>query len=289
MSDKRPERHPPTPRRSRLRRLARAGWVPDQHGAWPMALVPPVVGAVLGGVRPVHMLLVAAWIAAFLLFNAAGLWMRSPRRARYRMAVRTWGVTTVVLGVGLLAWHPELLRWAPLFLPLVAVAIEEAWTRRERSMASRLSTVLASSLTCAVSAGLGGMPTLGRGWWPWRDAVTDPSTGWARVWIVTALLTAYFVGTVPYVRSLIRGRGERRWVVASAVWHVVLVAGAGAAAHIGGVHWSVVVMGLVVFARAVVVPLDQSRRGPWPAVRIGMLEMVLCLLVALAVVVPPAP
>lgn len=277
----------PVRRRSRMRRLARAGWVPDQHGAWPMAVVPPVVGAVLGGVRPVHLLLVAAWIAAFLLFNAGGLWVRSPRRARYWPAVRTWGVSTILLGAVLLVWHPELLRWAPLFLPLVVVAVEEAWNRRERSMASRISTVLASSLTCAVSAGLGSGPVSAPGWWPWRDGVWDPTQGWSHVWVVTALLAGYFLGTIPYVRSLIRRRGDRRWVVASVAWHVAFVVGAGAAMVVSATHWSVVGIGIVLFLRSMLVPLDQARRGPWPAVRIGVLEMVLCLLVAVAVLLPP--
>ena len=253
-----------------------------------MAVVPPVAGAALGGFRPVHLLLVAAWVAAFLLFNAGGLWVRSPRRVRYWPAVRTWGATTVLLGGILLAWHPHLLRWAPLFLPLVVVALEEAWNHRERSMASRISTVLASSLTCAVSAGLGGTLATAPGWWPWRDPVWDPTQGWSRVWIVTALLAAYFVGTVPYVRCLIRGRGEVRWVAASVAWHVLLVAGTGAATVAGATHWSAVVLGLVLLARAVLVPLDQRRRSPWPAVRIGLLEMLLCLLVAVTLLLPPS-
>lgn len=278
----------PTParRRPRMRRLAATGWVPDQHGAWPMALVPPALGAILGGVRPAHLLMVAAWVAAFLLFNAGSLWLRSPRRARYWPAVRAWGVTTGVLGIALLAWHPELLRWAPVFLPLVAVAVEEAWRRRERSMAARLATVLAASLMCGVSAGLGGGLGGVGGWWPWRDPVGDPTRGWTHAWVLTALLGAYFVGTVPYVRSLIRGRGDARWVVASGVWHAALLCGAVVASRVGAVSPVVVGVAFVLAVRALWVPLDQSRRGPWPPVRIGIAEMVACALVTVALLLP---
>ena len=35
-------------------------------------------------------------------------------------------------------------------------------------------------------------------------------TDWARAWLLTAILAAYFVGTVLYVKTMIRERGSRR-------------------------------------------------------------------------------
>lgn len=307
-SDARPTRRPAR-RRSTFRRLAVRGWVPDQHGAWPMAVVPGVVGALGSHPRGIHVLLVVAWVAGFLLFHVATLWIASPRRARYTPALVTWGASAAVAGGGLLALAPALVWWAPVFAPLVLVALVEALRRRTRSLASRVSTVLASCLTCAVAHDLGTGTVRGAGgwggvwapgsvsapaqpgssaqWWPWWEgAATVPGSGWGHAWIVTGVLAVYFLGTVPHVRALIRGRGNPAWVAGSLVWHVLGLLAVGAAARVGGVSWWVVAVWGLVLLRAVAIPLDQARRGPWRPLAIGLTEMVVCLLVAVAVLLP---
>lgn len=282
----------PARRGTRLRRLTARGWVPDQHGAWPMATLPIVVGALDSRPQWAHLLLLLAWVAGFLLFHVGTLWIASPRRARYTSALLTWGGCAAVSGVALLVLRPALLGWAPVFAPLVVVALVEALRRRTRSMASRISTVLASSLTCAVAHDLGwgtlhAAGPLGRGWWPWWDgAATVPGSGWGHAWIVTAVLAAYFLGTVPHVRALIRGRGNPAWVIASLSWHVLTLVGVVAAAGVGGVSWWVVAVWGVLVVRALVIPLDQSRRGPWTPKAIGLTEMVVCVLVAVSLLLP---
>lgn len=282
----------PARRGSRFRRLAARGWVPDQHGAWPMAILPIVVGALDSHPRWMHLLLLLAWVAGFLLFHVGTLWIASPRRGRYASALLSWGGCAAVLGVAVLVLQPALLWWAPVFAPLVVVALVEALRRRTRSMASRISTVLASSLTCAVAHDLGWGTVRAAGlrdgeWWPWWDgAATVPVSGWGHAWIVTAVLAAYFLGTVPHVRALIRGRGNPAWVFASLLWHVLTLVGVVVVAGAGGVSWWVVVVWGVLVVRALVIPLDQSRRGPWTPKAIGLTEMAVCVLVAVSLLLP---
>lgn len=274
-------------RRSTFRRLVRSGWVPDQHGAWPMATVPIVVGALDSQLRWQHLLFLLAWVSAFLMFHVATLWIAAPRRARYSRALLCWVVCTLLLGFGLLALSPALSWWAPLFAPLVGVAVFEAAHRRTRSLTSRVSTVLASSLTCAVAHDLGWGTVQGTGWWPWWDAGTSaPDTGWTHAWIVTGLLACYFLGTVPHVRALIRGRRDRAWVIGSLVWHLLTLVAAVTAAATNAVSWWVVIVWVILLLRAVLIPLDQRRRGAWRPLPIGLVEMLTCLLVAIALVLP---
>lgn len=270
--------------------LASHGWVPDQHGAWPMATVPILVGAVASGFVWRHVLLLCAWVAGFLFFNAAGLWLRSPRRSRYAPAVRLWLAVSAVLGAATVLSAPHLLRWGPVFAPLVLVAFWEAARGRERSLASRLATVVACGLTCAPAHDLSPATTHVPGWWPWRDAVgqVDPATGWTHAWILTALLTAYLVGTVPHVRCLIRGRGDARWIAGSVAWHAAGVAGAVAATAAGATSWAVPAVWALLLARAAAMPWGQSRRGPWAPKTIGVTEMVMCAAVAASLLLPPA-
>lgn len=288
----------PRPHRSARRRLVARGWITDQHGAWPMATVPIIVGALMGGARWEHLALLAGWVAGFLFFNAASLWLRAPHRARYRPALLTWAGVAVGFGLLLVVLAPRLLWWVPVFAPLVAVALVEAWRRRGRSLPSRLSAVIACGLTCAVAYDWAtGLVRPEGAWrageaWPWRDAAAltgsapAPSTGWTHAWIVTSLLTAYFVGSVPYVRSLIRERGNRRWIAGSAAWHALATGGAVAAAALGAVSWAAPALWALLTARALLVPWDQARRGPWKPLSIGLGEVAACLLTAAALLLP---
>jgi hypothetical protein len=91
-------------------------------------------------------------------------------------------------------------------------------------------------------------------------------------WIGAGLLAGYFLGTVPYVKSLIRNRGDRRVLAISIGWHALLEAAAilwvFAAPGIEAVALLVVAAGLL--ARADLVP----HRRPWPSPKaIGLGEV----------------
>ncbi|RMI14016.1 YwiC-like family protein [Cellulomonas triticagri] len=261
-----------TPVAPRRRRIPRA-WVPNQHGAWAMVVTPPLVGALVAGPRPVHLLLLVAWLAAYCTYFAATQWLRSGRRARYRTPVLGYAAATAVLGVPLLALHPALLRWAPVYALLLAASLRYAARRADRSWANDLVTVLAAGLMTVVAAGLPG---------PAPSGLLPPGADDGRAWTAAAVLTAYLVGTVPYVKSLIRERGEARTRRISTGYHAALLAVAtllavtGAVPAPGGAGLAVVAAALL--ARAVVVP----RRGrPSPAA-IGAGEVVATVAVTVA-------
>ena len=52
-----------------------AGWVPNQHGAWAMLILPLAVGALRAGPRWVHLWLLAAWLIGYLAFQATAGWL----------------------------------------------------------------------------------------------------------------------------------------------------------------------------------------------------------------------
>ena len=62
---------PGTPRPAR--RTPGAQWLPRQHGAWAMLLVPAVVGAVRGGFDGLQLVLAVGVLTAYGAVNAAGL------------------------------------------------------------------------------------------------------------------------------------------------------------------------------------------------------------------------
>jgi len=245
----------PRPRRRRPGQ----GWVPRQHGAWAMLVVPPVIGGIVGGWSWRHALLLVAWLVGYLAYHAAGLWLRSGRKARYRAPVLAYGAAAAVLLGVLLVGAPHLLVWAPVFAPLLAVSLVASLRRADRSWWNDAVTVAAAALLTPVAAGLG---------------TGDPATG--AVWTATGVLAVYFLGTVPYVKSLIRERDDPRVLRASIGYHVVAaVAGALVDPLLG-------VVGALLAVRAWLVP------HRWPRARpavIGAGEVVATLVVTAALLV----
>ncbi len=184
-----------------------------------MLVLPPAVGAIASGITWPHLLLLAVWIVGYLGFFAAGLWLKSRRRPRYWPPVRAYGIATVVLGVALLAVHPTLAWWAPVFAPLLAASLWFSARRADRSLANDAVTVLAASLMTVVAWGLGtaGGATAS-GPFERLPGATSP-----HAWLLAAVLLAYFAGTVLYVKTMIRERGNRRMWWASVGYHVAVV------------------------------------------------------------------
>lgn len=263
-----PRRRRAAPQGSRRRRGP--GWVPNQHGAWAMLIVPFAVGVLAAGPSWPHLPLLIAWLVGYLAFFAAGLWLRSGRQPRYWPPVRAYGALTVALGLVVVAIEPELLRWAAVFLPLLAVSLWCSWRRADRTLLNDGVTVVAACLMTVVVAGVGersgrpGSPGLaGLAWLPGADQ--------AHPWVLAGLLLAYFAGTILYVKSMIRDRGDRGRYALSVAYHAAACVPAAAASPWLGVLF------VVLAVRAAVVP----RRWPGlPPAMIGAGEIAASLALA---------
>lgn len=197
--------------RKRRRRLG-PGWVPSQHGAWAMLLVPFLAGAIRSHGAWIHLPMLAFWIVGYFAFNAAALWVKSGFKARYRPPVLGYGAVAAAIGVGLAAWRPDLLWWAPVFGVCMAVSLVFSWRRRERALTNDVVTILAACLF--------GLVTYQAGYEPGGTILA----GWRAMITITVVLFAYFVGTALYVKTMIRERGRVGWKVASVAYHGAVTA-----------------------------------------------------------------
>jgi hypothetical protein len=232
--------------------------VPNQHGAWGMLASPLLVGVVAASPRWVHLPLVLLWFVGYFAFFAAGLWLKSGRRARYLPPVRAYGLATVPLGLAVLVMRPDLVVWAPLFAPLLLAGLWFAARRQDRSLPSGLATILAACLMTVVAFDAG------------------DGSDWGRAWTLTAVLAAYFVGTLFYVKTMIRERGSRAYYRLSVGFHLAV------AVAMVWVSWWLVALFALLALRAAVLP----GRGLTPKqVGVGeILANVAVVLVALLVV-----
>jgi hypothetical protein len=211
--------------------------VPNQHGAWSMLATPLLVGVLGSHPRWVQLPLAAFWFVGYLAFFASGLWLRSGRKPRYLPPVRAYAVAAAVLGALVLALRPDLARWAPLFAVPLGVGLFASARRNERSLVSGVSTTAGSCLMTLVAYDAGG------------------GTDWRRAWLLTGILAAYFVGTVLYVKTMIRERGVPAYHWLSALGH-----GTFACAMIPISPWLVLVFTLLAIRAAVVPTFRPSAR-----------------------------
>ena len=187
---------------------SRRRFVPPQHGAWAMLAVPYLAGLLTAGFRWPDLPLLVAWLTGYALSYFACQALKSGRPRRYREQLVVYGAVAVPAALLVVAARPAVLWYAPAFAPLFAVNAWYAWRRRERALLNDVASVVESCLMVLVVATVAGTPP---------TAVLG----------VTVLCAAYFLGTVLFVKTMIRERDDpayRRW---SAGYHVVALVLAG--------------------------------------------------------------
>lgn len=273
-----------SPGRPRARKRVSPGWIPNYHGAWAMITVPVLLGVIIGGFVWEHLLLLGLWWVGYFAFFATGMWLRSRRKARYFPPVRTYVLATLPFALSVLITAPYLLWWIPVFLPLIAITVWASMHRKDRSMVNNIATVGAAGLTLPVAydMGTGGQGGLwGTGLlldslplesFPGASA-NGELTGWPWVWLVTLVVAWYFLGTILYVKTNIRERGELGWLIASAIFHGIAMVNVIILAVQGLFSWWLAALWVIIFARAVLVPIYGQRESWLSAKAIGFGEV----------------
>jgi hypothetical protein len=249
------ERHRPAqPERRRPGNAARRRrFIPPQHGAWAMLTVPYLAGLAAAGYRWPDAPLLGAWIAGYLLSYYAFQAVKSRRVRRYRDQLLLYAAIAAPLAALVVVARPRVLVYAPVYAALFAVNTWYAARRRERALTNDLASVLQSCLLVFVVATIAG---------------ARPAT----VVAVFTLCLAYFLGTVCYVKTIIRERGNPTYLRLSIGYHLVALA---VAAWFG-------LMPVALFAWLLVRAALLPGRG-WTPKRTGVVEIVNCVLLLLVV------
>lgn len=243
-------------------------WLPNQHGAWAMLVVPFVVGALTRqratGLPLWWIPLAVLWIVGYCLFAQTVTWIKTParRRAGLRTPILTYLAVCAASGLAILALHGLCLAvWLVGFVPLVVVALALVRNHEERSVTSGMTTVAAACLMFYVLR-CGGWPPLAPG-------LHDGLTG--------LLLYGYFAGTVLHVKSLIRERNNPAAARNSVLWHAAWSAAAvvlcGPWLGTGSPWW--IVFFAVALARTTAMKRLQDNGLPFRPGTLGVVEIVL--------------
>jgi hypothetical protein len=230
-------------------------FIPPQHGAWAMLLVPWLAGVLAAGFRWVHLPLLGAWVAGYLLSYYALQAVKTGRPGRVRAQLLAYGLPTAVLGGVVVVLRPAVLWYAPAYAALAAVNLVYARRRAERALVNDLASVVLSCLMVFVCATVAGQPA---------GAVVP----------VAVAVAAYFTGTVLYVKTMIRERDSAPYYWASVGFHGAALAAAALASL------PLLVAFLLLLVRAAVNP--RLRLTPK---QVGLTEIAASVLVLTAVVV----
>lgn len=203
------------------------------------------------------------WIVGYVAFHlASGLLKAAPGRRQEWVRPLTGAVcAATVLGVTTLALSgPGVLAWVPAFAPLLVSALALARARRERTLAGGALTVAAASLMTVVARH--------------PDPLALPTHPDAAALGAALGTFAYFFGTVWYVRTLIRERGNSTYLIASLAWHATATVVAAVLALGGVAPWWWTILFAALTARACLVPRLRPPPAPW---QVGVGEIASCV------------
>lgn len=239
--------------RRSARRRRRWRYLPPQHGAWAMLVVPYLVGVLWAGPSWLQLPLLVAWLGGYLLSYYLFLAVKTRRPSRVAAQVLVYSAVTVPAALLVVVLRPQLLAFAPVYAALLAVNAWYAWRRSERALLNNLASVVQGCLMVPVAATAAGVAPA---------AVLAP--------FVVVLL--YFAGTVLFVKSTIRGRGDPRYLGGSIAYHGAAVVAAGVIA------WPLAVPFGWFLVRAAWLP--HRRLTPK---QIGMIEIANCVVLVVAI------
>lgn len=185
--------------------MKKSGYIPNQHGAWAMLVMPFLFGMFASKPVWLHAPLFLGWLLVYLFSYPFLQWLRTKKKRTYIGPMRLYGGLLIPTGVLLIVLEPALARWIPLFIPLFLVNAYFAIRNRERALINDLAAVVQFSLIVFVAYQAGG----GTDWTPAVERF--------------ALSVLYFTGTVFYVKTMIREKHNRKYYAYSVGYHLAFL------------------------------------------------------------------
>ncbi|MBU9713253.1 YwiC-like family protein [Evansella tamaricis] len=222
-------------------------YIPREHGAWAMLVVPYWIGAFESGVQWLHLVL---FIGLFAIYFAQAPLLTYIRNRKYK---DVWPSFFTYLAIGclftipILFLHPIILIICLLIFPLFMVNLFFAKIKRERLFINDFVAIAALSSLLFLSYSLTG------------SSIDETSI---QLWMLCIL---FFTASVFHVKSLIREKGNRLFHRTSFIYHLIIVLVATL------IHWyGAAIVFLLTFLKTVFVPKKYVQKP----IQIGTIEIV---------------
>jgi hypothetical protein len=133
-------------------------YLPPQHGAWGILLLPFGIGVACSRPSWLHLPLLLAWLGGYLLSYYALFAVKTRRPDRVAGQLWLYGLITVPCAAVVLWRRPELLWFAPAFAVLLAVNALAARRHADRALVGGLASVVQACLMIPIAAMVAGTP-----------------------------------------------------------------------------------------------------------------------------------
>ncbi|WP_438492604.1 YwiC-like family protein [Paenibacillus sp. IHBB 3054] len=178
-------------------------YIPNQHGAWAMLILPFLFGVASSKGQFIHIPLFVCWLLIYLFSFPLLQWVKTGKLERYLQPMRVYGILLLPFILYLVIAEPKLLGFVLPLVPLFAVNLYYAKTKNERALLNDICAILAFCLIIYPVFYVG----KGEGW----GAVTE----------LFLLSVLYFIGTALYVKTVIRERNNIRFYYGSVLYHLL--------------------------------------------------------------------
>lgn len=183
-------------------------YIPNQHGAWAMLVIPFLFGMFAAGPAWIHALLFLCWLLIYLFTFPVLQGIRRGKWERYKGPIRFYGSILAPAALLLLWLMPDLALYGFMLLPLFLINVIYAWKGQERALLNDVTAILLFSSVVFPAYAAGG------------------GENWLMAGELAALTFVYLVGTVFYVKTMIREKENPVYYGISVGYHILLAAGA---------------------------------------------------------------
>ena len=223
-------------------------WIPNQHGAWAFLVTPILYSSLVSGFHPIHLALLIYWIAIFAFNFYFSLAFKTGKVRKWLPQITTYGMGALIAGFLVISAKTNLLLLAPLLALGFFVNLYFVQNADERNLINDVVAILLSALIGYAATRL----------------VDFQITHSYKIGLI--ILTGYFIGTVLYVKTMIREKGKPSWLWASYLWHCLFfILTAFQSFWLG-------LIGVLIFVRSILIP----RIGLKPK-QVGIIEFAFTL------------
>lgn len=180
-------------------------YIPNQHGAWAMLILPFLFGLAASQGQFIHIPLFVCWFFIYLFSFPLLQWIKTGNSERYRKPVVVYGVILLPFLVSLVWFKPALVWYGALLLVFFMANMYYAKIKKERALLNDITAIIlfCSFIYPVAHIGEGGS---------WKISTE-----------LFLLLVSYFTGTALYVKTVIRERKNKRYYYASVIYHMIIV------------------------------------------------------------------
>lgn len=228
----------------------------NQHGAWAMVFMPPILGIVAGGFHVSQLFFIVGWLFIFFAADHVLYFLKRIKRKEYEVLNSALLFTSLSL---LILIYPIVTDYRVIFfflcmIPFGILNAYFSYTRDERNMLNNIAAIIIFSLAGGAT-----------GFLNTHEMTLD-------IYFIMIVSTLYFIGSALVVKTVIREKNNPTYKWASFIYHFIVMI-------IGFIYHPVVGIAFTFgFIRAVYV----YGRG-WKPKQLGILEIIHVVFVTIVI------